>query len=741
MASWDITMPEGSDAISGPITQLGVWLPHGKSFLQCVAPEDANEMELASNPRYVKLQDKWCMRHQGSVLPMLSISGTVAKLIEFLEMGCKITRPPYEKVVLLCHYQESIPRLLRAVKKAGLQDKFRNIVAGMGDTCSYLAQCHMKKFLDQGVSVPDLSLKNTSSLVLGMQISYSKSSDTKAKGTYEIIEKLLKDKPNFSNFFSKFINSMNSKLMKRLSSLRTLQERMGLFLPLKQYISEELAREHVELIIEGVYAPTVEEVGISSPQVIGNAMCRILVHSSFDFDQLMNIYTTKGLEELELKLRTVFLEKMSGQPRAIVDQTIRTTRLVIKFFRENGHKTMKDIMKQAQKKQAEFEEQKRQMAAAEKDDMTEVTQKGEEPEAIAEKIWAEASEKLPSLAATNQVGGVGSLMDIALKATSAATAKPYLVKAQDYSALTQFIRMKFFSKKMKMPQQSKKKDRLFSTDSKIKTDMMINALINANIEHKTLVEMYVTDKVLFKKNRNHLRSALAKLTETQYNSRGPSDIPLDRFITILIHYCGQNLKMEDEVSVKYKEKQREDAAKREAAKREEREAKERRVAQAMLNAPGGWMKAIEEKETKLKEAIDEVHSNEYLVGDLNSRIRSLQSLKLYFVKELDQVLRPQQANSGDILKIGDNLAKLVAFVGYNHYRLKELWDRSLMHFTTDLDMSLTAQSELLPPGLTTKVVIDAMVEYFQKNHCVDIVKEIPRHLKIPLQARKRSKRN
>ena len=59
------------------------------------------------------------------------------------------------------------------------------------------------------------------------------------------------------------------------------------------------------------------------------------------------------MADLELTLRTVFLEKMAGQSRAVVDQTIRTTRLVVAYFTSNGHRELEDLLEEAREDEVE----------------------------------------------------------------------------------------------------------------------------------------------------------------------------------------------------------------------------------------------------------------------------------------------------------------------------------------------------------------------------------------------------
>ena len=55
--------------------------------------------------------------------------------------------------------------------------------------------------------------------------------------------------------------------------------------------------------------------------------------SGFQFDQLLTMYKTRGLNVLELQVRTAFLGQMEGQSRQVVDNMVRATRMVVEYFR------------------------------------------------------------------------------------------------------------------------------------------------------------------------------------------------------------------------------------------------------------------------------------------------------------------------------------------------------------------------------------------------------------------------
>ena len=100
---------------------------------------------------------------------------------------------------------------------------------------------------------------------------------------------------------------------------------------LQHFLTDEIAASQVEVVIEGLYLPTTSNIAMSSkPVQAANGMVRLLVEADLDFERLHEIYNTKGLTELELSLRSAFLNKMSGQPRSVVDQVIMKSH--VKFY-------------------------------------------------------------------------------------------------------------------------------------------------------------------------------------------------------------------------------------------------------------------------------------------------------------------------------------------------------------------------------------------------------------------------
>ena len=91
--------------------------------------------------------------------------------------------------------------------------------------------------------------------------------------------------------------------------------------------------------------PQVNAVGLMADksEKVSLAVCRMLVTSNLDFDSLLDDYKKEGRDKIELRLRTAFLNKMSCQSKAVIDQTVRTSRLTVDYFVRNGGRDAEDL--------------------------------------------------------------------------------------------------------------------------------------------------------------------------------------------------------------------------------------------------------------------------------------------------------------------------------------------------------------------------------------------------------------
>ncbi len=496
LATWDCKTLGANAQGQGTIVQIGTFLPHGVSVSSAIYPaEECSDEELKESGHFSQVRGRWHYRRGYQWTPTVTTTRALEDLLSFLEKGCDSVRPRYDGVVLLSHIQESIPGLLKAVRKQSLYDRFRRTVKGMGDLCSFLAQCHMKRFVALGTGHKmDLGLHAVSGVILGERIGSSASCERKAQTVYDILERLLEAKPGYANFFSRFLHPLESRVIHRLASFRTVREKVDACLPLRIFIAQELAAQQVELIVEGVYAPSQEDEDkyLPQPEQVALAVCRLLVTSELDFEHLLKVYRENGLPDLELTLRTTFLGKMAGQSRAVVDQTIRATRLVVAFFRQHGHKTFETMMREASEE-------------------AERTQRARDRSGQAKQQEYQHTPADPDLRQTE-----------------------FKKMFESFQPAAQYFRRRLL-KKGSNPSPLRS-----SEDVKVLVDMLINSLIQAQMDHDRLASVYLKDKERYK-HRNNLRNYLGLALGDAYRHCGPPELNVNQFIDLIIDYCGNHV--------------------------------------------------------------------------------------------------------------------------------------------------------------------------------------------------------
>ena len=167
------------------------------------------------------------------------------------------------------------------------------------------------------------NLSDVAGRILQKVVSENDWSELKAFTIYEIIHTLFAKEGghNYKNFYSKCVHSMSSSFVNKLLEKRTLQDKLRTCLPLEQYLTKELAASQIEIVLEGLFFPTNSDIARTSEQAqAANGMVRTLIEAGLDFEHLHEIFQLKGLESLELALRTAFVHKLAGQSRHVVDQ-------------------------------------------------------------------------------------------------------------------------------------------------------------------------------------------------------------------------------------------------------------------------------------------------------------------------------------------------------------------------------------------------------------------------------------
>jgi len=578
----------------------------------------------------------------------------------FLERGRTSTRPAYDGVVLVSHILESIPLLLKVVKKHKMEEAFYKTAKGFGDLCTFMAQNHSRRFIDEDrpTSQMNLSLNVVYKIIFGRTINLpSLTCEGKSQASFEILVKLLEEPPNYQNFCKSFAHPPQSAMMTKLLSYRTIRERMDLFKPLERYISQELAEQQVELLVTGMYAPSAEEEQkhLTEPQQVAVAMCRMLVSSGFDFDRLLTLVKERGVADLELTLRTVFLGKMAGQTRAVVDQTIRTTRLVVAFFTSNGHKSLDQLQDEARE-----------------DDF---------------------------------MGSIELVNDRFQQDRFKVLYKEYKV-ARDYFG-------RRLIKIMNSPDAAK-----------VSSEMMVNCLLQAGLDYDKLEGLYVEDKkVNVNRNRFRQQLtegignnysvhgppdvSLSQLIELLIDFFGSqnnvfSENSLLRKVVASAAASSEPDKMGAP-----------DWYECSLCKTKGHWSVDCEVGKE-VGAKNSEEHNMEEKMKVLEKSIRMTYHTASTRADFLSRMNSLVAVKRFII----QKIQPQAVMCGgsekQVYLVAESIQKLMALNKFSHYSLKMEYDKGENNLAGKLFAALREKMELLPHGINLETLVDFMVCYFKQ---------------------------
>ncbi len=214
------------------------------TFVETVKPKEGVDFLSGIDPdrlTLVNVGDTWKARNPETknIVNLVSEDEALVGLLNMLERGIQTSRPAFDGVVMLSHDLEHVPMLLKTIKLKGLTERFEKLVKGIGDLCTYLDACHSNKFKN------DLDLESVSKTVFGEPVAKENWCDTRSMAVFRTLEKLLGSDPKFANFFSTFTSPLDSRKVRRLATTRTIAERLELCLPLKQYLSEQLAAQQV----------------------------------------------------------------------------------------------------------------------------------------------------------------------------------------------------------------------------------------------------------------------------------------------------------------------------------------------------------------------------------------------------------------------------------------------------------------------------------------------------------------
>lgn len=103
-------------------------------------------------------------------------------------------------------------------------------------------------------------------------------------------------------------------------------------------MAQHLGAIEDRLQIVGIYYPPPEGPYYTKAQQVAKRATEILAQAGISLPELLDTYRNKGLETLQDKLREALLGKLSGQPRVVLDQSLRATKLIAKFFVDESSK-------------------------------------------------------------------------------------------------------------------------------------------------------------------------------------------------------------------------------------------------------------------------------------------------------------------------------------------------------------------------------------------------------------------
>ena len=104
----------------------------------------------------------------------------------------------------------------------------------------------------------------------------------------DVFKKLLDAEPTYANFYRRFIHPLTSRLIRRLASVRTQQERFVLFAPLKRFVANGLSEQRDQLVELGMYEKDDPENFLNDPDEIAERMVRAMIMNDYDLVSLLD---------------------------------------------------------------------------------------------------------------------------------------------------------------------------------------------------------------------------------------------------------------------------------------------------------------------------------------------------------------------------------------------------------------------------------------------------------------------
>ena len=301
------------DSLAGCPYQVGCHSYHGDSLLVCLLPDTESGLNLAKqhhNSPLVTLSGQPYLRHSntGQFQRCLPQREALNKVIAFLETCKNRTRPSYDGVVLVTSNDlDQVANLIKTFRKHQLYQRISQLVSAVGNLTKLLQSKQFSRLEDSS------SLEECHSAVFHRKMfPLHPMSDDKAGICFDILGKVLDSPPTFRNLFSVCCQPLTCSSMQSRINFRTTEEREEMFQSLQRDIEAQLERQQREIQSRESFYPGHGQ-GEESPALTARAIIQQLVTAGFQFDQLLEMSKQRGVDNVELQVRTAFLSQMAGK--------------------------------------------------------------------------------------------------------------------------------------------------------------------------------------------------------------------------------------------------------------------------------------------------------------------------------------------------------------------------------------------------------------------------------------------
>lgn len=354
LATLDISIWTDQERGQTYIAQLGCTTspPNGNSFETWTYPHD---LPTINSPFQLAIQQQMYFLGKlegvkGSRFPVSRVSDLKSGLMDllaFIKKECYKVRPPYDGAIIYTHNAEAIKILARSLGQfKDVQSEFLQLVKGYG-AFSEFVRATVPATLTTEETCDDfkLTLAETSIKVIGKICGVR--GDENSNTMHEILLKLLGEKPNLTNFFSKYTYMTDSNSFAKLLMLnppKLYEQRHLKYCGLQAFLAERLYDDEDKIVVLGLDDLLVTAHFMSRAEWLADGIIRALLASKLDFEDLLECFTKEGMQSLDTKIQSEFLRKnLSYQSSYVIAQTTRAAKLILEFFSKTPLSEMSKI--------------------------------------------------------------------------------------------------------------------------------------------------------------------------------------------------------------------------------------------------------------------------------------------------------------------------------------------------------------------------------------------------------------